>query len=87
MLRTENPLMFGGEFRLRSLQLAIFAFVLRNQLDGKLCHFYFILRAFFASPILKFSIVFLVSLTFLVLYFWTFLVRFSGQPTPSCQKT
>ena len=35
MLRTENPLMFGGEFRLRSLQLATFAFVLRNQLDGK----------------------------------------------------
>ena len=53
MLRTENPLMFGGEFRLRSLQLAIFAFVLRNQLDGKLCHFYFILRAFFCVPHLK----------------------------------
>ena len=35
MLQTENPLMFGGEFRLRSLQLATFAFVLRNQLDGK----------------------------------------------------
>ena len=27
-----------------------------------------------------------VSFTFLVLLFWTFLVRFSGPPTPSCQK-
>ena len=30
--------------------------------------------------------IFHVSLTFLVLLFWTFLVRFSGPPTPSCQK-
>ena len=27
-----------------------------------------------------------VSFTFLVLLFWAFLVRFSGPPTPSCQK-
>ena len=27
-----------------------------------------------------------VSFTFLVLLFWTFLVLFSGPPTPSCQK-
>ena len=31
-------------------------------------------------------IFFHVSFTFLVLLFWTFLVRFSGPPTPSCQK-
>ena len=32
------------------------------------------------------AILFHVSFTFLVLLFWTFLVRFSGPPTPSCQK-
>ena len=40
------------------------------------------------SPILNITlkIIFHVSFTFLVLLFWTFLVRFSGPPTPSCQK-
>ena len=38
------------------------------------------------SSIKKKEMHFHVSLTFLVLLFWTFLVRFSGPPTPSCQK-
>ena len=33
-----------------------------------------------------FFIFFMSFFTFLVLLFWTFLVRFSGPPTPSCQK-
>ena len=32
------------------------------------------------------KMIFHVSFTFLVLLFWTFLVRFSGPPTPSSQK-
>ena len=32
------------------------------------------------------SISITTNFTFLVLLFWTFLVRFSGPPTPSCQK-
>ena len=38
------------------------------------------------KKIFSFQICFHVSFTFLVLLFWTFLVRSSGPPTPSCQK-
>ena len=31
-------------------------------------------------------LIFHVSFNFLVLLFWTFLVSFSGPPTPCCQK-